>query len=191
MRTVAVIEGFAGGPMHTRLFRKSLSEAGFKVIKDRKQADVIVAHSAGIYGIPPEARANLLMLIGPTYWPGRRLIKRTLRHTHSSGRYHLKNFGFKFYAWKKILEFYYVFRRHSYMWLGILNNNRLGHLKKLINTPARTTIVVRNSKDPYCSPDIKNKIHGSNLRFIELPGVHDDYVTNPAPYIDLLLKELK
>lgn len=190
MKTVAVIEGFAGGPMHTRQFRKALSQAGFKVVKDRRQADVIVAHSAGIYGIPAEAKAKLLMLIGPTYWPGRRLIKRTLRHTRSSGSYHLRKFGFRFYLWKKILEFYYFFRRHTYMWLGILHNNRLGHLNMLIHQPDRQTLIIRNREDPFNSPELKNKISGSNLEYIQLPGVHDDYVTNPQPYIDLLKREL-
>jgi hypothetical protein len=190
MKTVAVIEGFAGGPMHTRHFRRALSEAGFRVIKDRRKADIIVAHSAGIYGIPPEIGSKLLMLIGPTYWPGERLIKRTLRHTRRSKRYHVAILGWRYYIWKKLLEVYYFFRRHNYMWLGILNNNQLGHLQKLIKQPGRKTIIVRNSEDPYCSPGIKNDIKGQGVKFIELPGVHDDYVSNPNPYIDLLLNEL-
>jgi hypothetical protein len=190
MKTVAVIEGFTGGPMHTRQFRKALSEAGFKVIKDRKMANIIVAHSAGIYGIPATADAELLMLIGPTYWPGEGLIKRTIRNVRSSGRHHKRKFGWGYYLWKKLLEVYYFFRRHSYMWLGILNNNKLEHLNKLIESGDRTVLLIRNSNDPYCSPQIKDKVKGSNVKYAELPGVHDDYVKNPKPYIDLLLKEI-
>ncbi|MBX4191164.1 hypothetical protein KW794_03695 [Candidatus Saccharibacteria bacterium] len=190
MKTVVVIEGFSGGPMHTRQFRKALTEAGFKVIKDRKNADVIIAHSAGIYAVPTDAKAKLLMLIGPTYWPGQLLIKRTLRHARSSGSYHIKNFGWLSFLWKKLLEFYYIFRRHLYLWLGILNNNKLAHLNKLMNRSDQKTIIIRNSDDPYCSPSIKDKVRGPQTMFVELPGVHDDFVTNPGPYIDLLLKEI-
>jgi hypothetical protein len=190
MKTVAVIEGFAGGPMHTRQFRKALSQAGFNVIKDRKKADIIIAHSAGIYGIPLDAKAKLLILIGPTYWPGQKLIKRVVRHTRTSGRYHVANFGWRYYLWKKLLEFYYFFRRHTYMWLGILNNNRLDHLGALIKQNGRITIIIRNQEDPFSSPDLKKSIKGGDLKFIDLPGVHDDYVTNPKPYIDLILKEI-
>jgi hypothetical protein len=190
MKTVAVIEGFAGGPLHTRYFRKKLTEAGFKVIKDRRQAEIIVAHSAGIYAVPADCQARLLMLIDPTYWPGQKLIKRTVRHTRSSGKYHLRKFGVLYYLRKKLLEIYYFFRRHSYMWLGILNNNKLGHLRELIARKDRRVIIIRNSRDPYCTPQIQHKLKGPNVKYMELPGVHDDYISNPEPYIDLILKEL-
>jgi hypothetical protein len=190
MKTVTVIEGFAGGPLHTRQFRNALTQAGFKVIKNRQEADIIIAHSAGIYGIPQTSSAKLLILIGPTYWPGRRLIKRVIRHTQTSRRYHVSNFGWRYYIWKKILEFYYFFRRHSYMWLGIIHNNRLEHLNRLIRQPGRKTLIIRNQDDPFSGPGLEQAIKGSNLSFVELPGVHDDYVTNPKPYIDLLLKEI-
>ena len=176
--------------MHTRQFRKALANAGFSVIKDRKSANVVIAHSAGIYAIPVHSAATLLMLIGPTYWPGQPLIKRMVRHTRTSRRYHVTNFGWRYYLWKKSLEVYYFFRRHIYMWHGIRNNNRLARLNQLISLPGRRTIIVRNKDDPFSSPELKQKIKNKNMRFIELPGVHDDYVTNPKPYIDLLLKEV-
>jgi hypothetical protein len=89
---------------------------------------------------------------------------------------------------KELLGLYYVFRRHNYMWLGITNNNRLGRLDKLIrwNNSKREIIIILNQKDPFSSPEIKEKLKGANVRFIELPGVHDDYVTNHEPYIKLL-----
>ncbi|MGH7157344.1 MAG: hypothetical protein ACREGG_04520 [Candidatus Saccharimonadales bacterium] len=190
MKTVAVIEGFSGGPLHTRRFRKALVEAGFEITNNRAAADIIVAHSAGIYGIPLEARAHLLMLIGPTYWPGVRLIKRSFRHARSSGRYHLSNFGLWFYLRKKLLEIYYFFRRNKYMWLGIKHNNRLNKLNKLIEKPGRRTIIIRNQDDPFTSPQLRNKIKSEKVKFVELPGVHDHFAENPQHYIELLLKEI-
>lgn len=191
MKTVAVIEGFAGGPMHTRQFRKALSEAGFKVIKDRRQADIIIAHSAGIYSFPPDVKASLLVLIGPTYWPGRRLIKRVIRHVRVTKRYHVEKFGRSFYIRKKLLELYYFFRRHQYMWYGIFNNNNLDRLEKLASHPGRKTIIIRNQGDPFSSPAIENDLKAEGVKFVSLPGrVHDDYAADPEPYIDLLLKEV-
>lgn len=190
MKSVCVIEGFSGGPMHTRQFRKALTDAGFQVIKNRRQADIIIAHSAGIYAVPDDARAHLIMLIGPTYWPGRPLIKRVSQHTKTSRRHHVQNFGWAYFIWKKLLELYYFFRRHNYMWLGILNNNKLEHVQKLMGRADQKTLVVRNQSDPFTSPQIKTLIKGPGVKYVELPGVHDDYVKNPKPYIDLLLKEL-
>jgi len=188
MKTVAVIEGFSGGPMHTRSFRRALAEAGYRVIKNRSEADIIIAHSAGIYGIPAAAKAELLILIGPTYWPGERLLKRLVRHTRSSKRYHVAKFGWRYYLWKKLLELYYLFRRHRYMWLGIIHNNRLDRLDELIEKPGRKTIIIRNQDDPFSSPALGGALKQPNVQFKEMPGVHDDYVSNPKPYIDLLRK---
>lgn len=191
MKTVAVIEGFSGGPMHTRRFRKALAEAGFRVVKDKRRADIIIAHSAGIYGIPENVKAKLLVLVGPTYWPGQPLIKRVARHTRASRNYHVSRFGWKYYLWKKTLEVYYFFRRHKYMWLGIRNNNSLDRLNKLAGRPDRKIIIVRNQDDTFSSPKIKELIEDwPDVRFVSLPGVHDDYVTNPKPYIDLIRQAL-
>jgi hypothetical protein len=190
MKTVAVIEGFAGGPMHTRHFKKALSEAGFIPIKSRVEADIIIAHSAGIYAIPQEAKAKLMVLIGPTYWPGKLLPKRSFAHTRSSGKYHLTNFGLRYYVWKKLLEIYYFFRRHEYLWLGIIHNNKLDRIYALADKPGREIIVIRNQDDPFTTPKIANQLKHRSIKFIELPGVHDHFLRNPQPYIDLLLKAI-
>ncbi len=190
MKTVALIEGFAGGPLHTRQFRMALTRAGFRVIKNHQQADIVIAHSAGIYAIPISAKAKLLVLIGPTYWPGQLLIKRVLRHTRTSRRHHISRYGLRYYLWKKFLEFYYFFRRHRYMWHGIKNNNRLDHLHRLTSQQGRKTIIIRNQDDPFSSPDIKKQLKKTGVQFVEMPGVHDDFVKNPQPYIDLLLKAI-
>lgn len=189
MKSVALIEGFSGGPLHTRQFRKALQQSGFKVTNDRRRADIIIAHSAGIYAVPDDADAHLIMLIGPTYWPGQPLLKRVVRHTRTSRQYYVSNFGWRYYVWKKLLELYYFFRRHNYMWLGILNNNKLKHIQKLMGRADQKTIVIRNQSDPFTSPEIKNIIKGPGVSYVELPGVHDDYLKNPKPYINLIQKE--
>jgi len=173
--------------MHTRTFRKAVRRAGFSVVKNYREADIIVAHSAGIYAIPPDVRARILILIGPTYWPGRKLIRRVLAYTKSGRLFYVKNYGWRFYIWKKVLELYYFFRRHRYLWLGIRNNNKLDRLYKLADDQDRQIILVRNRDDPFCDPAIQELFKDRpNVRFVELPGVHEDYTTNPKPYIKLM-----
>lgn len=188
MKTVALIEGFSGGPIKTRRFRKALVDAGFKIIKNSSKADIVIAHSAGIYAIPASARANLLMLIGPTYWPGRSLYARLRQHMGDSRRYYVSRFGRLYYTKKKILEVYYFFIRHKYLWLGIVHNNRLEKLQQLTSRPGRKTIIIRNTDDAYSGRGLEQQIKDKNVTYVELPGIHDDYYENPGPYIELLLK---
>ncbi|HEX5448031.1 MAG TPA: hypothetical protein VFW90_02405 [Candidatus Saccharimonadales bacterium] len=186
MKTVAIIEGFFGGPLHTTKFRQALRSAGYQITKNRRKADVIIAHSAGIYAIPDNAKADLVILIGPTYWPGKRLTKRVAQHARTSKRYHVKEFGWPFYLKKELLGLYYFFRRHKYMWLGVLNNNRLERIEKLVDSPGRKTIIIRNADDSFTSPDYQKAIKRSGIKFVDLPGVHDHFAMNPEPYIDLI-----
>lgn len=92
--------------------------------------------------------------------------------------------------WKKVLEVYYFFMRHRYLWLGIIHNNKLDRLEEIISVPNRQTIIVRNQDDDYSGKGLNEKLRFRNLKFVELPGIHDDYYSNPKPYVDLLLKEL-
>lgn len=75
------------------------------------------------------------------------------------------------------------------MWYGIMNNNRLDRLIQLIEKSGRKTIIIRNHGDPFTSPKIKQALRHKNLKYVELPGVHDDFVTNPEPYINLIQSE--
>jgi hypothetical protein len=187
MKSVALIEGFAGGPLHTREFRESLEKAGFKVIKDKKRADVVIAHSAGCYAVPKDAKADLLMLIGPPYWPQQPVTKRFVKHLKSSKDFAVRHYGWKYFFQKKALEIYYSLVRHKYLWLGLINHKRLDFL---IHSD-KNIILIRNKDDPFCSPEIKKVVERlKNIKYVELPGVHDDYVKNPQPYIDLLLQAI-
>jgi hypothetical protein len=189
MKTVAVIEGFFGGPLHTRQFRKALAENGFSVTNPR-DAEIIIAHSAGIYAVRSDTKAKLLLLIGPTYWPGKSLVKRVSAHAKTSRKYHSDTFGILFYIRKELLGLYYFFRRHRYMWLGIRNNNRLHHIEQLAKPPSRKVIVIRNDDDPFSAPQLRREINQRGIKYVTMPGVHDHFVMNPKPYIDLLLKEI-
>ena len=55
----------------------------------------------------------------------------------------------------------------------------------------KKVVLIRNQEDFLCSPEIEQAVKDyKNVRYLELPGGHDDFMTNPQPYIDLILKEL-
>ncbi len=188
MKTVAIIEGFAGGPKHTKLFRKALLEEGFEIIKKPKEADVIIAHSTGCYDLPLLSKAKVFVLIGPPYWPGESLLIRGRRKHKFDKEFILKNYGKRHWRIKKLWAYYYIIAKPHYMWLVLRNKSKLEFLERV---ESKKLILIRNRQDKYCSPEISKSIEtNANVEFYEMPGGHDDYYTNPKPYIDLLLKEL-
>jgi hypothetical protein len=51
----------------------------------------------------------------------------------------------------------------------------------------KNVLVIRNKQDQICSADIKVAMAAyPDFYYWEMPGEHDDYYTNPKPYIDLL-----
>lgn len=188
MRTVAILHGWSGGNWHTKKFRQELKNANFKIVKDAVSADIIVAHSTGCYIIPKGIKAELLLLIGLPWWPGRSIYRRLWQKQVHETSHHIAHHGWGYtlrkYGWAVI----YVLLNPFYVFIAIRNHKFLDFLDELKN---KKIILVRNEEDYFSSPDIGQAIsHNRNIKYIKLPGVHDDYYGNPQPYIDLIRKEL-
>jgi hypothetical protein len=77
--TVAILYGFAEGPLVSGNFRKLLRRKGFKVTTDPAHADIIVTHSGGVYYLPEQMEGKTLLIVAPTYWrPYGSLVKASL-----------------------------------------------------------------------------------------------------------------
>jgi hypothetical protein len=189
-KSVAIIVGFTEGDWHRRQLQLALEKRGYRTTSDLASADVIFAHSGGCYNVPLNLRhQQLVMLVNPTYWPGRTLHKRAqimslhliyaIRPGHHP-RYH---------AWKTLHNIGYLF------WHGSQNLSMVRRAPKY-NLEAELkhvrTILVRNQTDPWLTPDFRDLQHTNpHLKTVELPGDHDDCWLHPDTYVDLLESELK
>lgn len=188
MKTVAILHGWAGGWMHVREFCKTLDDASFKVIKNPRKADIIIAHSTGCYRMPENSNAQLVLVLGPPYWPGKSILKRLIYKKGHDTRLHIKQRGLIASINKHIWEIIYIVIKPSYTFIALKNHRNLHFLDLLEN---KEVILIRNEEDYFCSPEIKEAVKKyKNARYVQLPGGHDDFMTNPTPYIDLVLKEL-
>ena len=187
MKTVALIYGWTGGSWSARHFRDELQKAGLKVIPNREKANIIIAHSVGCYRVPDKTSAQLILLIGVAYWPEKRLRSRVMNR-FINGLKADRNRGVLYIFHRFMWQLFYAIIRPGDIVVSLRNHKSLGFLEKL---KQKKIIIVRNSSDEYSSPEIGTSLSRySNIKLVELPGVHDDYYTNPQPYIDLLLKEL-
>ncbi|MBI2592163.1 hypothetical protein HYW36_01670 [Candidatus Saccharibacteria bacterium] len=188
-KTVAILHGWAGGKWHVRRFVKALKDSGFELGTRQANADIIVAHSTGCYRLKENTDAKLVVLIGPPYWPSKSILHRLLRKKGHDTHHQLRNEGVLFTINKLLFEIIYVIIKPSYSFIALKHHRYLHCLDLLEN---KEVILIRNEEDYFCSPEIKDRLKKySNVRYIELPGGHDDFMTNPKPYIDLLLKELE
>ena len=188
MKTVAVLEGWAGGPKVSRLFRQRLDENGFEITKKIHDADFIIAHSTGCHMLPKKFKADTVMLIDPPYWPGESIARRWLNMSKAELKYLRKAQGNRKFWSDKLWEAFYIFAKPAYT-CSILRNE--SHLHFLVDLKDKNVILVRNTDDEFCSPDIKNKLKSyKNIAYAEIEGYHGNYYLNPQPYIDLLLENI-
>ncbi|MDO8591433.1 MAG: hypothetical protein Q7R60_00710 [bacterium] len=188
MKTVAILHGWAGGWWHAREFTQVLNENGLRVIKNASAADVIFAHSTGCYRVPEDNKAELIILQGPPYWPSKSILHRLFMKKGHDIKLRVRDRGILFTVNKFIWEVIYVVIKPGYMFVAVKNHRYLHFLDLLKDKKA---ILVRNEEDYFCSPEIEEAIKEyKNVRYVSLPGGHDDFMTNPQPYIDLIRKAL-
>jgi len=188
MKTVAVLHGWAGGPMLGKAFSRELESSGLKVIKEVDKADFIFAHSTGCYFLPNTSKAQLIVCLDPPYWPGEPIVERWMHMNKNETKFLIKQLRFGRFFRNKLWEVFYIFAKPSYTWSVLRNQSHLDFLEQQAD---KQIIVVRNLDDEFCSPQIKQAVSAyKNVKYVEIPGYHSNYYTNPKPYIDLLLKEL-
>lgn len=187
MINVAVQPGWSGGTRYTKQFEDTLRAGGFNVT-DSQHADVLFAHSVACYSLPVKSPVNLYILIDPPYWPGESIYSRLLKIPGFNKGLGRPPQDLKSRAAEGYWHARYALQRPQYAAAALKN---FGKLDFLAGLKEKQVIVVRNQQDYFCSPDIQVALASyPNVRYAVLPGGHDDYYTNPKPYIDLLYKAI-
>jgi hypothetical protein len=183
MINIALKESWAGGEYFSRQFRQALAGSSFN-ITDVKHADAIIAHSLACYDLGEKSPATLYILIDPPYWPGKSFFGRVLSNKLAGGSAAKQNLGMKNHAKRMYWETAYILSKPAYISMAAKNNGALDFLSGLSQ---KSIYLIRNEKDKFCSADIQTALVAyPNVTFVPLPGEHDDYYTNPGPYINLL-----
>lgn len=189
-KSVAIIVGFTEGKWHARRLEKALRARGHTVVSDFTNADVIFAHSGGCYSVPLNLKPHqLVMLVNPTYWPGRSVPERGRVMVQQALRLLLPGYHPLYHFWKALHNVCYFFW-HAGQNLAIIRHAPRYNLEQELQH--KHTILVRNQDDPWLTPDFRDlqAIH-PHLQVIELPGDHADCWLHPDRYIDLLELEVK
>ncbi len=169
--------GLSGGPWHSRAFRRLLDRSGYQ-LGQANEADIIIAHSAGCWLIPPTAKPKLVVYLGlplTSSQPGRTLARANLASLQH-GR-PLGNLG------GKLKNFYYLLwqpRRN----LRIARHPKIGHPVCFNGVQA---VFISNRYDPWPkSNTLGNFIDDHPWSYISMVGAHDDIWQHPEPYVRII-----
>lgn len=181
--TVAIVYGFAEGKWHGRKLRRELSNAGFRFTHDLQAADIVIAHSAGCYLLPPDMNARLIVHSGYTYWSGRKLLDSLLQNLRLEYQQH----GFiKWFVRCTINDLYMLNLSHTIRTVRGWPN-RVQFLKNLQTT---RHVFICSRHDPYCQPRQLMQHTRQEHTYISTAGNHNALWDDPANYTIVLLSLL-
>lgn len=184
---VAIRYGFTEGTWHGKKFRRMLRERGHQIVQEERLADIVIAHSGGCFDMPPLKESAILMFINPPYWPERPLRRRASDMTRQLARA-IRPGNQPFYHTHKTARNLGYLVRHARTNHEMMRRAITFNLADEINH--MPTILVRNSNDPWLTPDLDGlQQRYPQLRIARLPGDHDDCWLHPEPYIHLLESE--
>lgn len=188
MKSVWFIYGFAEGKWHGKRFRKVLRQRGFTIAATIPEADIIIAHSGGAFEVPELRDNQLLVLIGPPYWPGRAKVERGIAKIAQDFRATITGPGRFFNARKLIANSYYTLFEHKRT-AQIVKDADTFDLE--VEIKHSNTLLIRNNGDHWLTPDLtKLQKLNPHLKIHRLDGDHDDCWLRPARYIDLLQSDI-
>lgn len=183
---VKIQYGIFGGERLGKRLRKALHQAGYRVTKDAKQADIIIAHSAGCFWLPPANPRQQIILIDPPYWPGRTIRERAHARTQSNWHFYKRDYSLCRWLAKNLWGTFYA----------IFDHQRTRQITRFApnydlaaDIRGRRVILVRNEHDDWLTNDLAPlRVIHPDLRVVHLPGDHEDWYHHPQRYVDLLGK---
>jgi len=181
--TFAISYGFVEGAAHGRKISKLLEQAGFSPAKSLSSADIIIAHSAGCWLLPDNAKPKLMLYIGMPL-PLTSAQKVWLK----ANWLNMKSFLAKGHILKILmgagLNTYYALR-HPRRSLDIIQGAKTAEPTVFAGA---YTIFIANQHDPWPrSERLFDYIHGKERwAFLSLPGSHNNIWQHPDYYVDLI-----
>jgi hypothetical protein len=184
--TVAIIHGFAEGPAISKLFRQTLTESGFKLVDDPKEAQIIVAHSGGLFLLPENLHDKIILLSAPSIgYLGNSLLRPGLQKIWYDFRFAGREGAMGKWFIKSFFNSVYIIsnpRKVRTMWRGVKTSGAA-----LPAHQARSVLVIGHKGDPWSGHISAHEIaKHTTYGFMSHTGIHDDLWSNPQEYISVI-----
>jgi len=183
--TVAVLYGACEGRRNSKRFRTALAQAGFTLATDAKSADILIAHSGGIFYLPKEHQAKLTLLIGPVLPLKKPLAKIAFRKlaVDVTRSYRQRQLG-RLFGNYLLNAGYLVAQPHriAYMWKQA---KKQGGRLPIMQSDKASIIMFRD--DPWSKGITGYELHlQHHYTFMHFDRLHDDIWINPKDYVAVI-----
>jgi len=178
-RAVCIIYGFCEGPNMAGRMLRALTEAGYTIVDDPYQADIVIAHSGGCFLVPGDLPTKQVIMIGLTYWPGKSILKALIQKNWNDVQYHRRDR--KGLAWLQKVRWNVVYFWNMRRNFAMLRERKRGDFWRV-----KHLTLIRNDEDSFCTPDIASLPFAHKPAFVAVPDQHDDCWLHPHRYLAVI-----
>lgn len=184
--TVAIIHGFAEGPALSKKLRQQFEAAGYRVVPETEAttADVIIAHSGGVYLLPSDLSGKAVILSAPPI--GRtHSIPRSLAHkVRLDAQAARRNGAIGKWLVKSTWNTWYIATRPRQIARMLTGVHRHPLLPPL--DAARQVLIISHRDDSWSGNITKEFITQFDYGFVGHTGVHDHLWDYPGEYLSVI-----
>lgn len=181
-RTYALVYGFLAGPGNGRKLRSLLEAEGLRPADKTKDADILIAHSAGCWMIPADSKARLVVFIAMPFAqddPKRTFRRANLQNTVTAFKDH------------RALDL--LARMRFSLYYGLAQPRRNYAITKQARDPRpnilpdASHVFIANRQDPWVNtPQLDDLSTSKPWAFIGMSGSHDDIWKHPDRYSPII-----
>lgn len=182
-KTACIVYGVMEGHLHGWRMRRELRKRGYALVKNPREAQVIVAHSGGYLIVPKLQASQTLLMIDPACHNERPPLMNVAHHVVLDIRQVLWSRDFLFYFWKTGLNLLYLVVRFKpiYRMSKIYSS---GGRPELLHRPK--TIIVQGDDTSWLN---REELAGATVHYLR--SWHDDCWLYPERYLDFLNRPIE
>jgi hypothetical protein len=184
-KTVCILYGFGEGPRVGKRLIAALQTAGYTITDDAATADILIAHSGGIWLLPENTANKVVIMMNPSCTPLHKLPavfiqKMFIEFVQSVKKRHIKS-----WLQKSVANTWYVLTRPAYNLRMVARGTKdPTHLPAIA---AQQVIIVNARHDPWASHLPRSETARlPHYVFISHPGSHDGLWLHPKYCVDIV-----
>lgn len=184
--TVAIIHGFAEGPAISKKLRQQFEAAGYRIVPEAKAAtaDVIVAHSGGVYLLPGDLSGKAVVLSAPPIGRTHSIPRSLARKIKLDAQAARRNRAMGKWLVKSTWNTWYIATRPRHI-ARMLGGTRRYPVLPPLDT-ARRVLIISHKGDSWSGNITKEVITQLDYGFVGHTGIHDHLWDHPQEYLSVI-----
>lgn len=185
-KSVAILYRLAEGARVSKRLTELLRRHNFIITTDVQNADIIIAHSDGVYFVPKKSKVKKVLLVGASLGFKRGIFQIQSRKVKLDFKYAVKTKQKAYWGSKSVWNAFYLLTQIPYALA--MKKHAFEYKTLLPEIESAEVFVITYKNDPWSGDtNADEKQRFPYYKYIMINGVHDDLWFNPEKYLKYVM----